>query len=64
MGAGSVVYGTHVNLDMAAYVHAFLTGILEPLWKDYRRRKGLSGNRERLRSAISVRSAATKHGNG
>jgi hypothetical protein len=43
------VYGTKANLDMAEYAHQYLTGLLERLWQEYRKRQALPGNRERLR---------------
>ena len=42
------VYGTPANVDMAEYVHAYLTQVLRGLWDDYRRRRSLTGNRERM----------------
>ena len=41
--------GTPANLEMAEYVHSYLSATLEPLWIEYRRRARLNGNRERLR---------------
>ncbi len=48
---GSVleVYGTPENVDMAEYVHAYLTRLLGSLWEDYRGRRNLEGQRERMR---------------
>ncbi|MEW6755984.1 MAG: DUF2786 domain-containing protein [Candidatus Latescibacterota bacterium] len=43
------ISGTRANLDMAAYVYEYLTGLLEPLWRRYRRRRRLGGNGERQR---------------
>ena len=48
------VCGTPANLDMAAYVHAYLTEILERLWREYRQRQRLPGDRERQRFAAGV----------
>ncbi len=42
-------FGTEGNLEMAGYVYDFLTNLLEQLWADYRERKQLKGNRERLK---------------
>jgi hypothetical protein len=46
---GSVleVCGSSVNLEMAAYVHAFLTQTAERLWGEYRRERSLASNRDR-----------------
>lgn len=46
---GSVleVCGTPANLEMAAYVHAFLTHTAESLWRDHKRQKGIRGDRDR-----------------
>ena len=48
---GSVleVYGTPENVDMAEYVHGYLEWLLRTLWDDYRARRGLKGQRERMR---------------
>ena len=43
------IYGTPANLDMADYVYAYLSGLIERLWSDYKRRQGLTANRERQR---------------
>ena len=49
--SGSVlqVCGTLAHLELAAWVHSYLSELLERLWKDYRKRKGLRGNGERRR---------------
>lgn len=46
---GSVleICGTTSNLEMAAYVHAFLTHTSEQLWRDHQREKGIRSNRDR-----------------
>lgn len=46
---GSVleVCGTPSNLEMAAYVHAFLTRTAEHLWAEHKRLKGIRSNRDR-----------------
>ena len=43
------VYGTDANIEMAAYVYDYLTGLMEPLWQSYRRASGIASNRERQR---------------
>ncbi len=48
------VYGTQTNLDMADYVHAYLSQLLERLWADYRRARSLRDNRERMRYFAGV----------
>ena len=48
------VYGTPTNLDMADYVHAYLSQLLERLWAAYRRERGLRSNRERMRYFAGV----------
>jgi predicted SprT family Zn-dependent metalloprotease len=47
---GSVleVCGTGANLDMAAYVHSFLTETANRLWRENKRSKGIKSNRDRL----------------
>jgi hypothetical protein len=46
---GSVleVCGTPANLEMAAYVHAFLSHSAEKLWEEHRRALKIRGNRDR-----------------
>src|SRR5262245_47810225 len=46
---GSVleVVGAPVNLEMAAYAHAFLAATGERLWAEYRRARGVRNNRDR-----------------
>ncbi len=39
--------GTPANLEMAGYVHAFLSGSAERLWLEHKRRLGIVANRER-----------------
>jgi hypothetical protein len=41
------ICGTLENLEMAAYVHAFLTDAAERLWLEHQRSSGIRGNRER-----------------
>jgi hypothetical protein len=48
-GTQLAIYGTETNLELADYVHAYLTGLVDQLWRDYKRARGLSGDRERLR---------------
>ncbi len=53
---GSVleVCGSSENRSMAEYVHAFLRRTADALWTDYRRRSGLSSNRDRQRYLSGV----------
>jgi hypothetical protein len=46
---GSVleICGTRANLDMAEYVHAFLTRSCDTLWADHKRALGVRSNRDR-----------------
>jgi hypothetical protein len=46
---GSVleVCGTQANLEIAEYVHQFLTHTAERLWSDHKRAKTIRGNRDR-----------------
>ncbi len=46
---GSVleVCGTHDNLEMATYVHSFLSHTSEALWTLHKRAKGIRGDRDR-----------------
>jgi hypothetical protein len=39
--------GTHANLAMAEYVHAYLTRTAEQLWEDHKRETGVDSNRDR-----------------
>ncbi len=48
------IYGTPTNLEMAAYVNDYLAELLERLWRDYKKARGLPGNRERLRYFAGV----------
>jgi hypothetical protein len=41
------ICGTMPNLEMATYVHAFLTDAAERLWLEHKRAQQLRGNRER-----------------
>ena len=46
---GSVleICGSQENLEMACYVHAFLSGTADRLWKQHKREHGITSNRER-----------------
>jgi len=46
---GSVleVCGSHANLEMAEYVHAFLTHSAEHLWREHRQMKQIRSNKDR-----------------
>ena len=46
---GSVleICGSDANLELAAYVHAFLLHAAERLWSEHKRTAGIRGNRER-----------------
>ncbi|XXY46364.1 DUF2786 domain-containing protein [Sorangium sp. So ce269] len=46
---GSVleIVGTPANLEMAAYVHAFLHHTAEQLWSEHKRAHGVKGNKDR-----------------
>ena len=48
------IHGTEENLEFAQYVHEFLTSVLEPLWSEHKRLRGIRGNRERLRFFAGV----------
>jgi len=39
--------GTPANLEMAAYVHAFLTHTADQLWREHKRSKRIRGDRDR-----------------
>jgi predicted SprT family Zn-dependent metalloprotease len=41
------ICGTHANLEMAAYVHAFLHHTAEQLWQEHKRTAGVRSNRDR-----------------
>jgi hypothetical protein len=41
------ICGTRPNLEMASYVHAFLTRSAEHLWAEHKREHGIKGNRDR-----------------
>ena len=43
------IYGTSANMDMAAYVYTYLSGLIERLWSTYKRRESIAANRERQR---------------
>ena len=53
-GSALQIYGTAENLDLAAYVYDYLSGLLPLLWDDYRRTLGLTHNRERQRYYAGV----------
>lgn len=42
------LYGTRFNLDMAEYVHRYVTGLLPALWEDYRAPRDLPRRGHRL----------------
>lgn len=46
--------GTPSNLDVATYVHEFLTATGERLWREHKRANGISGDRERRRFLLGV----------
>ncbi|UQA59073.1 SprT-like domain-containing protein [Polyangium aurulentum] len=41
------ICGTHANLEMASYVHTFLTRTAEQLWQAHKKSRGMNGNRDR-----------------
>jgi hypothetical protein len=41
------ICGTRPNLEMASYVHAFLSRAAENLWSEHKRVNGITGNRDR-----------------
>lgn len=41
------ICGTPANVEMAAYVHAFLTHSAEHLWRDHKEKQAIRGNRDR-----------------
>jgi len=41
------ICGTYANLEMATYVHAFLTESAQNLWRDHKRTLGIRGDRDR-----------------
>ena len=53
-GTVLATYGVGANLEMAEYVHGYLTRVLDGLWTAYRERRQLRGNRERLRYFAGV----------
>ena len=48
------VYGTEQNLEMAEYVHSYVTALLGRFWQNYRKETGLENNRERMRYYAGV----------
>ncbi len=46
--------GTPANLEVAVYVHAFLTATGERLWRDHKRAAGIRSDRERRRFIAGV----------
>ena len=48
------VHGTATNLEMADYTYSYLVELLERLWQQYRRERGLKSNRERQRYYAGV----------
>jgi hypothetical protein len=41
------ICGTPANIEMAAYVHAFLTNAAEHLWREHKKTEGIRGDRDR-----------------
>ena len=48
------IHGTATNLEMATYVHGYLENLLEQLWQQYKKRRGVRKNRERQRFFAGV----------
>ncbi|HEY4395144.1 MAG TPA: DUF2786 domain-containing protein [Polyangia bacterium] len=48
--------GTPANLEVAAYVHAFLTDTAERLWREHKRALGIRSDQERRRFCAGVMS--------
>lgn len=48
------IHGTPTNLDLAEYVHEFVTTLLDSLWVRHKESKGISSNRERLQFFAGV----------
>jgi hypothetical protein len=48
------VCGTHANLEVASYVHGFLTEAAARLWRDHKLARRLNGDRERGRFVVGV----------
>ncbi len=48
-GSSMQVYGSDSNLEMAAYVHSFLSRLIEDLWRQHKKRQKLRSNSERRR---------------
>jgi hypothetical protein len=48
------VSGTPENLDMAAWVHSFVSDTAERLWREHKRSQGIRGDRERRRYLAGV----------
>jgi hypothetical protein len=46
--------GTPANLDVAVYVHGFLLGTAERLWRDHKRAAGIRSDGERRRFIAGV----------
>ncbi len=42
------VYGEEANLDMAEYVYEYLEQLLGALWRDYKTKRAIRGDRDRL----------------
>lgn len=47
LGSVLEICGTEANLEMAAYVHAFMTHTAQGLWEAHRRAFGVTSNRDR-----------------
>ncbi|MBI5185163.1 MAG: SprT-like domain-containing protein [Nitrospinae bacterium] len=41
------IYGKPENVEMAEYVHDYLNNVSESLWREYRKKKGLAGDKHR-----------------
>lgn len=48
-GTALRAFGTEANLEMAAYIHTYLTNVLPQLWEAHKQSRGITSNRERLR---------------
>ena len=48
--------GTPANLEVAAYVHAFLTDTAERLWREHKRARGIRSDQDRRRFCAGVMS--------
>jgi len=48
------VFGTRANLALAEYVYDYLSSVVQTLWGQYKERRNLRGDRERLRYFAGV----------